>query len=208
MEGPVVLDPRGELHLEVSHGTDTKTLRVCPYTMARSSEVWDAILFGSSAEAQPRPVVGQPWTVSFPNDNIPAMVILLRIIHGDLRNVPSELGLEDLFDVTILANKYKMTAVLSPWANTWIAPSRASTLAMMDQHPCDSATIMEWTKKKLWIAWELGDTILFELTCKKIMKDWVNEEHGSLYIPGLSLALVPRSILGTSPVLLGFKTSF
>jgi hypothetical protein len=195
MDFHAILDPRGELQIDMGDDwVDIKRLLVCPYAMARASKVWDDILFGSSAEAQPKPCDGNPWVVSLPYDSISAMIILLRIVHGHFRYVPHELSLDDLFEIAILTDKYKLTDILSPWVNGWLAPSRSNMLATMDTLPCDP-NIMEWTKKKLWIAWEFGDRTLFELTCKKIMKDWVTDEHGSLS----ARTHVPRGFFGAVP---------
>ncbi|KAI0023508.1 hypothetical protein F4780DRAFT_728416 [Xylariomycetidae sp. FL0641] len=113
------------------------TFRVCSRSMARSSPVWKALLFGGYAES--RPLDGRPWIVEFPEDNAQAMHVVLSIIHGrfnQVYEVPAKewaaigrnwryfdpdlsLDLQGLYEITILTEKYDLSSYLRPWARQW-----------------------------------------------------------------------------------------
>lgn len=127
----IELDPRGDRVLMVGtntcqvkdgvhHHEAAMRFRVCSRSVGRFSPVMSAMVFGNSVEASQE-------TIAFPEDNPKAMKMLLNIAHGHLDPVydigTPENGnfLDDVYQVAVLANKYKVTPMLRPWVPTWIS---------------------------------------------------------------------------------------
>ncbi|KAI3324107.1 hypothetical protein HD806DRAFT_494136 [Xylariaceae sp. AK1471] len=154
------LDPDGDLYLEVGE-FPTVSFIVCSRTLARSSPVWNRMLNGEFLESKkPGPQdTSSKWTIKFPKDNATAMAVLLSIVHGRFDVVPSYEGpidTKDLYDISVLTDKYLMTHALRPWARGWWRSTQCSSecpgLSIREQH----------CHERLWISWELGDKASFK----------------------------------------------
>ncbi|OIW22434.1 hypothetical protein CONLIGDRAFT_638350 [Coniochaeta ligniaria NRRL 30616] len=141
--GPVYFDPDGELHLEV--GSEKVAYVVCPRSLARASPVFKRMLYGGFAEA--RPADGN-WRVQLPDDNPEALALLLNIVHGHFDKIPMGMREIELYEATVLTNKYDMTHTLRPWAQHWLKEL--------------PKTKREIPAHRIWIAWEMGDSNLFK----------------------------------------------
>lgn len=73
------------------------------------------------------------------------MILMLEIIHGHFDRVPFSLSVRRLYDLLVLCNKYDVLSLLRPWSWHWLSAMR-STL--------DEPYV-------LWVAWEMGDVLLF-----------------------------------------------
>ncbi|KAG7038353.1 Nuclear pore protein-like protein, partial [Colletotrichum scovillei] len=73
------------------------------------------------------------------------MILMLEIIHGHFDRVPFSLRVRRLYDLLVLCNKYDVLSLLRPWSWHWLSAMR-STL--------DEPYV-------LWVAWEMGDVLLF-----------------------------------------------
>ncbi|KAK8859641.1 hypothetical protein PGQ11_010375 [Apiospora arundinis] len=161
-----ILDENGDLLLKVGTTKCVKSLfgslsgshshvladtfRVCSRTMARASPVWKKLLFGGFAESKPKE--GE-WKVTLPEDSPQAMSTLLGIVHAKFDAVPRPNGritLTELYDITILTDKYDLAHVLKPWASMWLqcvwSPTCVDPYSRMEQ---------------LWITWNMGDMARF-----------------------------------------------
>ncbi|KAK8112947.1 Nuclear pore protein-like protein [Apiospora sp. TS-2023a] len=136
------------------------TFQVCSRTLARSSPVWKKMLFGGFAESKPKE---GDWIVSLPDDSPEAMSTLLGIIHAKFEGVPLLNHLitsHDLFNLTVLTDKYDLTHILRPWARTWLD-------CVWDT----GSTTFKNHLELLWIAWELGDQERFTLTASSLAQN-------------------------------------
>lgn len=162
-----LLDTEDECLLETEdeegEGHDHKTAVVYVVdsrAVSRASSVWRAMLNGAFAESnRPAPDSNKKWTVELPDDDPEPMLIILNIIHNHFDKVPrgSEMGIDPLYDLSVLTDKYDLTHLLHPWAEQWTAPVRDS-LAGRDIHRMQPRSLLE---RYLWVAWELGDLQLF-----------------------------------------------
>ncbi|KAF4956725.1 hypothetical protein FSARC_11493 [Fusarium sarcochroum] len=137
-----VFDPRGDIKLCVGE-TDPVTFTACSRALARTSPVFDRMLFGRFMESKRSE--GEDWVVRLPEDKPAALSLFLRISHGQFDHVPRALSIDDLYDLTVLSNYYDGTRMLEPWIARWM-PSVEDNAKM-------SKTSMA---KGLWIAWEFG----------------------------------------------------
>ncbi|KAK7963988.1 hypothetical protein PG996_008324 [Apiospora saccharicola] len=155
------------------------TFQVCSRTLARSSPVWKAMLFGGFAESKPKE---GDWIVSLPDDSPEAMSTLLGIIHAKFEGVPLLNHLitsHDLFNLTVLTDKYDLTHILRPWARTWLD-------CVWDSGMCGFKHHLEL----LWITWELGDQERFTSTASYLAQNMKNKT-------ALECALTPPEVTET-----------
>jgi hypothetical protein len=172
----VVLDPRGDLHLEV--GDAPEHFLVCARAMARASKVWDKMLFGNWAESKQKlPAnTAATWLVTFPDDDPTAVELILNIIHGRFNKVPTTLPTEELYNLTILTDKYDLTWQLSPWADIWFQDVTGDKSMM------------------LWIAWELGARQKFQSLADSLVMDSTHAELQS--VVSIPSTITPPRLFG------------
>ncbi|KAK7754456.1 hypothetical protein SLS62_003476 [Diatrype stigma] len=131
--------------------------------VSRASSVWRAMLNGAFAESsRPDPNSNEKWTVELPDDDPTPMLIILNIIHNRFDEVPrgaESLSVDELYDLTVLTDKYDLTRLLFPWVKQWTAPLEDYVSQLIEGQPTELCQILE---KLLWIAWELGDDRLFD----------------------------------------------
>lgn len=123
------------------------TFRVCSRTLARSSPVWEKMLYGRFAESKPS---GSDWVVELPDDDAEAIELLLYIAHARLDSVPAfdhTPEVEKLYQIAVFADKWDMIQFLRPWANTW-----AGSIGSKIKKGADRRTLARY----LWISWTLG----------------------------------------------------
>ncbi|KAI0600989.1 hypothetical protein F4775DRAFT_542316 [Biscogniauxia sp. FL1348] len=195
----VVVDPDGDLTLRVgqnkpkarygSMAEEAITFVVCSRTVARASPVWKKLLYGGFAESKrPSTSSSSEWLVELPEDNPKAMSTMLHIIHSRFENVPritDSFVLDDLYQLTVLTDKYDLTAVLRPWATSWMRSLHQTRNSWSKSLFPTSADL----RRHLWIAWELGDLDHLRKTAKEMI----------LYLPG--------NILQGNPADLTFGTA-
>ncbi|KAI0804243.1 hypothetical protein GGR55DRAFT_691102 [Xylaria sp. FL0064] len=158
------LDPKGDLYIDVGM-YPARSFTVCSRTLARVSPFWDKMLYGEFIESKkPHPQDGSPeWTVKLPEDNPTAMGLLLSIIHGQFDVVPGYedlLYVRDLYDISVITDKYDMTHILQPWARGWLRSTLCST-KLIGESLRD-----QYCHERLWISWALGDKANFEEIAK------------------------------------------
>ncbi|KAH8908610.1 hypothetical protein BR93DRAFT_994113 [Coniochaeta sp. PMI_546] len=156
MPSEIVIDKNGDLHLEVGadHNAKAVTFIVCSKTLARTSPVFNIMLFGQFAEAK-RNALGH-WIVQLPDDHPHGFGIVMDIIHSNTAKVPVYLDdhqykskySDRLYEIARMTHKYDMVDVVRPWVNTWL--DEASVY-----HTCSSEP--QFHGQLLWIAWVFGD---------------------------------------------------
>jgi hypothetical protein len=174
---PVIFDPRGSLHLKVGDEDQQKCFLVCPHTMARACSAWEKMLFGRWAESKQASSTNNAiWEVIFPEDNPISVELILNIIHGRYNKVPESLSVQELFNLTVLTDKYDLTSQLRPWAAAWFK-------AVENAHGVDYML--------LWISWELGKSAQFEFLARRFSRNSSQKELCSI-ISSRSTPTPPR----------------
>ncbi|KAH6950941.1 hypothetical protein DER45DRAFT_579134 [Fusarium avenaceum] len=151
------IDPRGDIKLCVGE-TDPVTFTVCSRALARTSPVFERMLYGNFLEAK-KPDHGE-WTVTLPEDNATAMSLFLRISHGQFDHIPRTISIDDLYDLTVLSNYYDATRMLEPWVGRWMS-------SMED----NKKRTKESMAKCLGIAWEFGFQDSFAGTTRRMLME-------------------------------------
>lgn len=161
------LDPKGDLCINVGP-YPAKSFIVCSKTLARTSPFWDKMLYGEFKESKKLCSQGDnlEWTVKLPEDSPTAMGLLLSIVHGRFDVVPRYedlLCIPDLYEVSIITDKYDMAHVLQPWARGWLRPTLCSTELIGE------SLRGQYCHEQLWISWALGDRATYEDIAKKLL---------------------------------------
>lgn len=165
---PVVeIDPRGDIRLRLlatPPSTTPTTYLACSRSVSRASPVFDRMLHGSFAESKTSAanVNAEEWVVDLSHGQPHATRLLLDITHGRFEDVPRDLSVEELYDVTVLTNYYDATKSLIPWAEGWMGAVDDATRGAGALDP-----------KVLWIAWELGRRDTFETVSRRMLMESV-----------------------------------
>ena len=159
------LDPKGDLTLRVGARTEhgAHDFVVCSRAMARSSAVWNRMLFGIFSES--KPATGD-WIVTLPEDDPRSLAALLSITHGRFASVPQTPSIESLYSIMVLANKYDMTEMVQPWAQPWFLVAKA---AIRSDAPLVG-----------FVAWELGAQGLVKTAIQHLILDCSLNDRGRL----------------------------
>lgn len=186
------LDPDGDLTLVIGQNSKKRDFVVCSRTLSRASLVFKRMLNGNFLEA--RPTDGSPWVVNLPEDHPGVAKILLAIIHSRFDLAPA-LGerppTKELYEVLVFTDKYDLTRLLRPWAQSWI-PS-ADTFSKSTDY-----------NRLLGIAWELGAESALEILARRMVSGFgIDLTNGQLLgYDGLpisddpTMALVPHGWFG------------
>ncbi|KAK7539770.1 uncharacterized protein J3D65DRAFT_693463 [Phyllosticta citribraziliensis] len=188
----VVFDQRGDLRLEVKAdiigGVQyTKIFVVSSRAMSSACDAWYAMLNGPFRESQAaESSSATERVVPFPDDDAFSMAVLLNIAHLRFKEVPSSLTFSQLVELTRLTDKYGATHLLRPWAKAWISQHEQCIITLGHE---------SW----LWVAWELGQTSLFECLVSHLVKT-VRVQDGKCYAEGeifplSSYCLLPPGII-------------
>lgn len=177
----MVLDPRGDLRLEV--GPVPNIFVVDSRSLARVSPVWSAMLLGGWSES--RPDNGKVWVVQLPDDDAHAIDILLGIIHGNFPLEPYEIPPDRLLSLTAAADKYDTIHLLRPWAPSWIKYLKQDKINHLTFQTCITY---------MCIAWNLGDQALFESLVVRVLLEAKVDNKGTLLDPSGN-ALMEKSML-------------
>ncbi|KAH7180031.1 uncharacterized protein B0J16DRAFT_179673 [Fusarium flagelliforme] len=164
-----IFDPRGDIKLCVGE-TDPVTFTACSRALARTSPVFERMLFGRFIESKPSD--DGEWIVKLSEDKPGAMSIFLRISHGQFNHVPQNPSIDELYDLTVLSNFYDSTGVLEPWIQRWVSSVE------------DKARATEETMVKgLWIGWEFGRKDTFARIARRLLMESRGSEHPDIQTP-------------------------
>ena len=67
-----------------------------------------------------------------PDDSLDALLILLNLMHGKVKEVPREIGLSVLIAVAVLVDKYELIEITDLVADRWIASAVDTALQQFD----------------------------------------------------------------------------
>ncbi|KAK3299849.1 uncharacterized protein B0H64DRAFT_428024 [Chaetomium fimeti] len=112
-------DDHGNLTLIVGKANAQVNFRVCSYSLRRVSARWHDLLYGPSSDPKDREGL-HGWVVRLPEDDPEAMRIVLRVVHGDLSNMPVILSQDALSHLTALCERHNMVGLLKPFWGGWV----------------------------------------------------------------------------------------
>ncbi len=137
----IVLHEHGDVTLLLGAAEDQKTVRVSAATLQLASPVWKAMLGGQWVESEAS-------EIPLPDDDVEAMLLVLRIAHLRFYEIPKKNGLsfESLLRLAVVCDKYDLVRLVRPFLDLhcWAQPYAFST-GSTKYHP-------DW----LFIAWTFG----------------------------------------------------
>lgn len=164
------IDRNGNLKLVV--GPTALQIQVDANALRRASKVFDRMLFGPFSESNQT----ANWTVELPEDNSEALRVIFHVVHGNFGNLPRDFTLRQLYNITVMADKYAMVGSLQPWGPSWLSGDK---LVGTWKSQYMEGTIHE-DLQKLLVLYHLGSSKQFGcLFADLVLKSKVNQ-NGSL----------------------------
>ncbi|CZR60551.1 uncharacterized protein PAC_10447 [Phialocephala subalpina] len=102
--------------------------------------------------------------VEFPDDEPETLELLMNIIHGRARRVPSEISFGTFTNLTILVDKYQMVEPAIPYIHLWLARHKTCHTRTKNFTP---QTLLPW----LCIAWTFNVSEIFKPTTAFLVKE-------------------------------------
>ena len=175
----IYLDSSGDLRVLVKDiGDEWKTLIVSSNPMCLASPVWRAMLNPKSHFRE-----AERQEVEFPDDNLDALLIVLRVAHLKFRDLPKSLSFDGLVNLAVVSDKYDTVGIVRPWLPQWLAP--------WYKESC-SPGYEEW----LSIAWTFGDFATFQKVTRHLIESCDIDDAGRLSHLGkpFTVSVVPDII--------------
>ncbi|KAL0936006.1 uncharacterized protein CTRU02_208221 [Colletotrichum truncatum] len=163
-------DSYGDLIFKVGNPKEVLEFLVCSRTVARSSAVFRAMLYGGFAESKPQ-ATGNSWVVELPEDRACPLLVVLSIIHGHFTYIPNGLKQNEMYHVLTITEKYDMTHILRPWAKVWFQPYEDI------RSPAGNEML-------LWISWEIGHVKMVCDMSKSLLLGSQVDKNGQLVTSG------------------------
>ncbi|KAK4040959.1 hypothetical protein C8A01DRAFT_35015 [Parachaetomium inaequale] len=98
-----VVDRHGDLKLIVRKDNSKLAFQVCSRALARSSPVWDTMLYGPFSEGKDQQN-GNDWEIALPEDDADALRIVLFIVHYNFKALPKTVSFDLFFQLTALSD--------------------------------------------------------------------------------------------------------
>ena len=183
----ITIDPEGDVTLEISF--DEKQpggtyLLVSSKALSLASKVFARMFKSGFKEGLSNATTAGMVKVSLPEDNAEAMVILCRVIHWQVDEIPRRITPTCLESLVVICDKYDCAKALSPHGAIWLQAAF--------EYPTGSGDI----EKYLFAAYVLDVPEMFSGITWEIIVDHTGP---LLYLKGLNdHGLIPDNILGMS----------
>ncbi|EHA55189.1 hypothetical protein MGG_08044 [Pyricularia oryzae 70-15] len=153
----IYFDQKGDLRFMV--GAEERVFVVCSRTVSRASVVFERMLYGPFAEKKPDDT-DSDWVVKLPEDSSKGLEVIFNVVHARFKLVTDFLGLDDLFDVMVMADKYDTMEPIQPWCRRWAENAKRI-------YSCGTERGQELMI--LWTAWKLGSSALYEQAAVRLL---------------------------------------
>ncbi|KAI9929564.1 hypothetical protein MW887_001037 [Aspergillus wentii] len=120
----MTLATHGDILFTITTSNPPSTIRVSSSHLILASNYYRAMLTGNFPEAHELRK-NKSLNLTLNEDNADAMLIVMRAVHGQFREIPSDkLRLELLKDIAVIVDKYDLLDSVSTMAYTWIETVR------------------------------------------------------------------------------------
>lgn len=187
----IVLHDFGDVTLLVGTGETQQPVLTSSSTLRLASPVWRAMFGQRWAESESS-------EVPFPDDDVEAMLLVLRIAHLRFQELPQKHGISfnSLLNLAFVCDKYDLVRMVRPFLDLhcWAQPF----LHMTDPKTCQPA----W----LFIAWTFGYSESFDALAKRLVRAVATSDMDGRTIvgvtggPELQAGTLPPDILGVQPL--------
>lgn len=114
---PVIIDPRGDVSLNIQH----ESLLVSSKVLSLASPVFEAMFkphFTEGTQLQTKK--DQPLTVPLSEDNVDALILLCNVVHYRSQEIPLLPGPSCLENLAVVCDKYQCTASIASHVTLWL----------------------------------------------------------------------------------------
>lgn len=184
----IEIDPNGDLILDITSESSTKhLLKVSSNTLCLASPVFRA-MFGPASPFQEGKALQEKTTGSairsgLHDDHYNSLLIIMNVIHLRIRQIPTMMADDALYQLAVVCDKYEIAEVLLPWVAMW-----AYERGNIAQKP--------GYEKWYTIAWVFGlEKTFFEVTKQLVTKGNL-DKSGQLVTGGVVVAIdvIPQSV--------------
>ncbi|KAK4210510.1 hypothetical protein QBC37DRAFT_428698 [Rhypophila decipiens] len=184
----VEIDPNGDLTLVIGRkpaqesvlapGSTIREFLVDSRAVSRGSPVLKRMLNGPFMESKPSD--NTEWRVSLPDDIPEAAKVLFDIAHSRFEAVDSLTpSVAYLHAILVFSEKYDMTALLRPWAKSWLPLQRINTWTGFTEFA-----------QLVGITWELGAKDSLDLLVKRMLVECgTGTDDGKLIAHGTHISI-------------------
>ncbi len=173
-----------QLRVGFAHSAAPVIFAVCSRALSRASPIFDEIFHGAGdGQDVSTALLSENRVMELPHDEPASLAILLHAIHSQFVQMPTQLSVEALYDLVVVAHKYGATAALRPWATPW---TQSIALKLQDSN--------EKLLRAMSICWILG----FREECFRTTKKFVESAPG-LAKSDLIFLQMPPDIIGEHP---------
>ncbi|KAA8913673.1 hypothetical protein FN846DRAFT_929155 [Sphaerosporella brunnea] len=173
--------PDGDVILELS---PTERFLVYSQVLCAASSIFNRMLssgsrFSEAVELRSRASGDKPVVVKLEDDDSATLLIVLRVLHYQIKTVPQKLSVEQMVQVAIICDKYFLHESLQLMANTWIGSSWSEKQEQLEY----------W----LLISWIFGpETIFTEVSRSLILEASEDTQKG--FVIGPERRELPESV--------------
>jgi BTB/POZ domain len=147
-------------------------MRVSSGHLILASPVFKRLLKGGFAESQSLGSAGTA-EITLPDDDPPALQILLNIIHGHTRKVPRDIDFYTLTQIAILIDKYCLHEVAEVFTDMWFDELKQHIPGSFSEE------LMPW----VCVSWILHKPLYFKKTTEIAMRESEGHLEGAMTIP-------------------------
>jgi hypothetical protein len=122
----VEVDEDGDVVLETNQPENKRRFRVSSKVLSLASPVLRKMFHSQFKEAMEIRKAPSPVCIELSDDDGEALFLVCGALHYRTNTMPEVLPIDTLVKVSILSDKYDMSAGLSGWSSTWVKKSMRS----------------------------------------------------------------------------------
>ncbi|CAJ2500500.1 Uu.00g033530.m01.CDS01 [Anthostomella pinea] len=190
------IDPEGDMFIHVGRNRclepnfskhrheDAMRLRIDGKLVGQASPSWLGMLAKSNENSD---MHGQ-WEIHVPEDNAPAMLTIFNILYSKFDQPPlgCDTDIDELYNITVLTEKYNLTHLLRPWAAQWVLSMEKYWLG----RTFGAGESTYDLEKLIWIFWVLGHQPLYSFMVLQVAAYSSLDKHGNLIDPSKHVCFV------------------
>lgn len=147
---------------------NTSLYHVLCANFASASPIWRKYIYGGK---NPRPAAGK-WVIDMLDDDAYGMRVLLYVVHYLFDDLPERPTVDQLYRITLMADKYKCIHLLRPYIKSW-GEGMSRELTIPEGHSVED-------DKVLFIAWASGNLKTFPSILHRVINETSIEPDGTL----------------------------
>tara|TARA_R110002060_G_scaffold3113_3_gene4903 strand:+ start:1182 stop:1589 length:408 start_codon:yes stop_codon:yes gene_type:complete len=124
--------------------------------------------------------------IDFSEDDGAALLIILRIVHLQLNEIPSKVDLLTFYNIAVLCEQYDCLQIISPWVKKW---SRELKNA-------DDTGVEFPQARRLYIYWVTGNVPAFRKLSTSLVKSSEVTTREGVSSLSLSREILPEGLYG------------